>query len=548
MTESPPRRPPGAGTEDATAAGDAPMVRGDVSRTAAAPAAPPGEPAGAAGAADPLLKIREERESEEIRAFRDKGRTTLNLLYQLVRNFQIYEPENVVFERPLADLDAMIKDLFGSMGEVRLLLVEGQPYIGDLRIRLDSTNTALVQFLADWLAGLGLGGWSFQPPPDLHALRSLFHEMSRFRPETDDPVEEIRSLLARRGVDWAEPHPPQRFRDQDEEVLEDTGSTALRATHVFEHGMAAVRGFFGMLGKTGVGPALAARKAVNSIVDMAIDGGQHALAISMLTDTESPLFTHSLHVANLSVAIGRSLEIPREHLAELGLCGLFHDTGFSDLPPDFGWATDGGDPVVRARHHTILGFRAQMRQRGYHVGRLLRALVNLEHHLEVGNRGEMEWDDARVPLHPFCRIVAVADAYDTLLNDTPTRRAMTPPQALREIWSARGTRFDPLVCQALVNIMGLYPFGSLLELTDGALAVVVERGTDEASFDRPGVRVVRSGESLKQGDLFDLASVPASQVGVAGVHDPREEGIDLLAVLFPDAAAEDDGPPRTDAP
>jgi hypothetical protein len=500
--------------------------------------APPIQPppmAETAERVDPLLKIKEERESEEIRAFRDKGRAALNLMYQLVRNFQIYEPSNVVFERPLADFDALVKDLFGSMGEVRLLLVEGQPYIGDLRIRLDSTNTAIVQFLTDWMAMTGLGGWSFHPAPDIEVMRALFHEMSRFRPQSDDAVTEVRALLVERGWHWAEPHPPQRFRDQDEEVLEDTGATALRAAHVFEHGMAAVRGFFGMLGKTGVGPALAARKAVNSIVDMAIEGGQHALAISMLTDLESPLFTHSMHVANLSVAIGRSLDIPREQLAELGLCGLFHDTGFSDLPPDFGWAADGGDPVMRARHHTILGFRAQMRQRGYHVGRLLRALVNLEHHLEIGNRGQVEWDDARVPLHPFCRIVAVADAYDTLLNDTPTRKAMTPPQVLREIWGSRGTRFDPVVCQALVNIMGLYPFGSLLELTDGSLAVVVERGDDQ-SFDRPGVRVVRSGEALQEGDLFDMASVPARQMGVAGVHDPRDLDIDLVAVLFPDAS------------
>lgn len=503
---------------------------------------PPSEPASAPAeeSADPILKVREERESEEIRGFRDQGRTALNLLYQLVRNFQLYEPDNVVFQRPVEEFDRLVRELTGSLGEVRLLLVEGQPYIGDLRIRLDSANTASVGFLANWLDGLGLGGWSFEPAPDQDSIRQFFYKFARTHKTQEESLEEMQLLASNGGFDWAAPHPPQRFRDEGEEELEEVGVSTRRAANVFEHGMAAVRGFFGMMGKTGVGPALDARKAINSIVDMTLAGSQHALAINMLTDSDNPLFTHSMHVANLSVAIGRYLDIPRQYLAELGLCGLFHDTGFAELPPDFGWAADGGDPKLRLQAHTVLGFRAQLRQRGYHQGRLVRALVNLEHHLDLFDRGRETWDDPRLPLHPFSRIVSVADAYDTLLTDTPTRQALLPPQALREIWAGRQTRFEGIVVQALVNLMGLFPFGTLVEISDGSLAVVMERGEGAASFDRPGIHVVVSGGTLNEGDLFDLSSVPPQELAIVAVHDPREKDIDLVDVLFPDKNNDDE--------
>ncbi len=499
-----------------------------------APGAPP-----ALEGADPLLKIRQERESGEIREIREQGRLLINVLYQLVRNFQIYEPSNTVFERPLEEFDRIVRDLYGRVGEAQLLLVEGQPYLGDLRIRQDSTNATLIAFLVEWLHGLGLGGWSFSPPPDLGRARSFFFEVARMRPQSDDPVAELRAWVAEHGHDWASPHPPQRFKEEGEEELEDRGATAARAAHVFEHGVQAVRGFFGMLEKAGIGSALAARKAINSIVDMSGEGGQYALAISLLTDLDNPLFTHSMHVANLSVAIGRHLGIPRELLAELGLCGLFHDTGFGELPPDFGWARDA-DPEVRAENHPLLGFRVQLRQRGYHEGRMLRAVVNLEHHLEIFHRGQDAWDDPRVAIHPFSRIVAVADAYDTLCSDTSSRRGMLPPEALQEIWKGRGTRFDGVVVQALANIMGRYPFGTLLELDDGSLAVVVDRPRDAGGFARPVVRVASGGQRLADGELCDLGSVAESELAIVGVLDPRDRGVDLVEVLFPGADEEPD--------
>jgi len=480
--------------------------------------------------ADPLLRIHQEKESKEISQLRESGRMAMHLLAQLLRNYQLYGPENVIFERPLAEFDQVLKTLIGRLGEVRLIVVEGQPYVGDLRIRVDSASISNVTFLGHWLGERGLGGWCFGPPPSFEAVQAFLALVARSHFGRENRLAHVRDWLDQAGIGWIEPIPPQRYREEGEEELDTSANP--KVSHLYDRGLSAVRGFFGMLGKTGVGPVLDARKAVQYMVDMAIEDQPDSLAMSMMAEFDDPLLSHSMHVANLSVAIGASLKVPRSLLAELGLCGLLHDTGFCDLPEDLTGLSGRDSEATRIAEHSVLGFRLQIRQRGYHLGRLFRGVVNLEHHLEAaGARGE-PWDNPKRPIHPFSRIVAVADAYDTLVTDTASRPALLPTQAIRQIWRGRKSRFDPVVAQTLVNIMGLYPFGSVLQLSDGSVAVVVAQGRTAASFERPRVRGVRDGDQVAGGQYYDLSRISTSDLAVVGVLDPREHGIDLLAALF----------------
>jgi len=483
--------------------------------------------------ADPLLRIQQERESEEIRQLRETGRTAMHLLAQLLRNYQLYSADNVIFERPLAEFDRVLRTLIGRLGEVRLVVVEGQPYVGDLRIRVDSASVSNVAFLDQWLRDRGLGGWCFGPPPSADALQAFLALVARTRFGKEGRLERARTWLAQTGFSWMEPIPPQRFREEGEEYFDSVANPQI--SQVFEHGVSAIRGFFGMLGKTGVGPVLDARKAIQYMVDLAIEDQPNTLSMGLMAELDDPLLSHSMHVANLSVAIGRALDAPRHLLAELGLCGLLHDTGFGERPPDLADELPlPANEQSRILDHSVLGFRMQIRQRGYHIGRLFRAVVNLEHHLEIEGVRRQAWDNPNRPIHPFSRIVAVADAYDTLLTDTGSRKALLPTDAIREIWRGRGTRFDPVVVQALVNIMGLYPFGSVLRLSDGSIAVVVAQGTTAESFARPGVRCLLAGNQLSERELSDLSRIPEASLRVVEPLDPRTHGIDLLDALFDD--------------
>ncbi len=488
-----------------------------------------GSPAEPTAAVDPIHRLREEREAAELQDLREAGRATIHTLHQLLRNFQLYEPDNAVFERPLGEFYQSLRKLYARLGEVRLLLVEGQPYLGDLRLRSDSTNAATISFLESWMDDLGIGGWSFTAAPDEEALRTFFGQLAVFRGRQGDGLAKLQDWVREREFDWAEPLPPHRFRETDEEVLED--ETGARIPDVFRQGLDATQQYFGMLSKAGVGPTLMARKAINTLVDLTLRDSDRAMSTNLLSDREHSLYTHSVHVAVLSMTLGKALEVPRAFLAELGLCGMFHDTGLSQLPMQLDDDDEGIDPETLLAMHPLTGFRAQLGRRGFHPSRMLRAVVNLEHHLGFGIRGDEDWDDKKRPLHPFSRIVAVAEAYVTLTTDTPARPALLPPDALTEIWRQRGVAFDPTVVQALVNQLGRYPAGTLVELNDTSLAAVVRCGGSEETFDRPTVRIVRGGKALRKGLMYDLSRVPPNRLHVVRSCVPADEGMEIAEVL-----------------
>ena len=476
---------------------------------------------------DPLHRIRAEREAEELRGLREQGKALLHLLHQLLRNFQLYDQDNAIFDRPLQEFLQLLRGVYTQLGEVRLLLVEGQPYLGDLRLRTDASTATTTLFLQAWLEGLGVGGWSFAPPPGVEDLRGVLADLAVLRGSTEDSTEQMRLWVTSRDAGWVAPIAPQRFREAGEELLDEDDTE--QVADLFRQGIDATEQYFGMLDRTGIGPTLMARKAVNVLVDLTLLDSERALSANLLRDRENSLYTHSLHVAVMSMTLGKELGLDRELLAELGLCGLFHDAGFSQLPSDDGDELDAGFLIDL---HPLTGFRLQLGQRGFHPSRLLRALVNLEHHLAVGQRGEQDWDVARRPVHPFSRIVAVADAYVTLSTNTPTRPALSPPVALQEIWDHRGTILDPLVVQALVNFLGLYPYGTLLEINDGSLAVVVRGGRDAESFDRPTILAIRGATALRKGRMYDLARAARDRLHVVRICDAGEEGLDLSGVIL----------------
>mgnify|MGYP001765210720 CR=1 FL=1 len=95
--------------------------------------------------------------------------------------------------------------------------------------------------------------------------------------------------------------------------------------------------------------------------------------------------------------------------------------------------------------------------------------------------------------HVFSRIVAVADAYDTVTAARRgTAQALRPDLAMKWIAVGLGSVYDPVVGKVFLRMMGAYPVGSVVQLDSGELAVVLR--PPEARVDRPVVQVVRDGQ------------------------------------------------------
>lgn len=205
---------------------------------------------------------------------------------------------------------------------------------------------------------------------------------------------------------------------------------------------------------------------------------------------EKKYFIHSINVALLSGFIAKQL-FPhwKDTIKKAIIAGLLHDIGKTLLAL----------PSEEQEKHTVLG-EALMREGGVEDEDILEGVRY--HHERWDGRGSCGLKKEEIPL--MGRIVAVANSFDSLSQQNIT----TSSQRLSFVMTNAGVRFDPFIARALVPTLGLYPPGSVVELSDHRKAVVIE--TRFRNILQPRVYIPEEeGTSSKEEKVLDLERVPS---------------------------------------
>src|SRR5438552_1853380 len=249
-----------------------------------------------------------------------------------------------------------------------------------------------------------------------------------------------------------------------------------------------------------------ARVFLSAAIEVVLENRWALLGLMTGKNYDESSSYHAVNVAILALLVGTRLGLERDALMALGMGALLHDVGKVRVPRDvLNRAT-----TLSARDLEGLGRAA--------------AVCALEHH--AGNDGSGYPRLAGKPRpHLFSRIVAVADTYDTVTSARRgTQRKLRPDLAMRWIAVGLGSTYDPVVSKVFLRLMGAYPVGSLVELEDKRLALVVR--PSESRVERPVVQVIRDG---RLADTVDLNATTA--VGIAHGLDPDEANVDVEALM-----------------
>jgi hypothetical protein len=110
------------------------------------------------------------------------------------------------------------------------------------------------------------------------------------------------------------------------------------------------------------------------------------------------------------------------------------------------------------------------------------------------------------PVSLFGRILSIADVYDAITSPRIYRpSSMTPDQALGYMSEKAGKQFDPVLMKVFINMLGVYPVGTLLELDTGEIGVAMQCA-DRADRTRPKVQLLISDghDNYLKGQIVDL--------------------------------------------
>lgn len=231
---------------------------------------------------------------------------------------------------------------------------------------------------------------------------------------------------------------------------------------------------------------------------------------------------HCLRVAIYAIAFGRFLGLPEEDLVVLGLCGLLHDIGKMRVDPAIlnkpGALTS--EELAQMRRHTELGYELLQ---GEHTLEPIVSDVTRHHHERIDGLGYPSRLEER-QISRFARLVAIVDAFDAMTSDRCYREGLATADALRVLYRGRAEQFDAEMVEAFIRMVGVYPPGTLVELSSGEIALVI--ATHPGKKLKPKVEILLAKDKrITIPYIIDLADNPVDASGRPySIRQPLPDG------------------------
>jgi cyclic di-GMP phosphodiesterase len=270
------------------------------------------------------------------------------------------------------------------------------------------------------------------------------------------------------------------------------------------------------------------RNAVQPMVSSILRNTDAFMWIESLRKRDAYDYTHALNCSALAAAFGRHIGLPEDLLTDLATGGLLLDIGKLRIPAEL-FAREGPldrDETAAVRKHVELGLAAL--QQTDTVPPHVYEMIRTHHERDNGSGYPDRLPGGRIPL--FGRMAAVIDSYDAMTSNRGYRKAMSRHAALQELYRARDSLYSAEVVEQFIQCLNVYPTGSLVELDNGCVALVMAQ--NPARRLRPRVMVLTTPDKQLAADfrpldlMDDNGDQGTPQVLIANALEPGAYGLD----------------------
>lgn len=264
------------------------------------------------------------------------------------------------------------------------------------------------------------------------------------------------------------------------------------------------------------------KQVVASLVESIIRNPDAQMCLAQLKSRDEYTAQHSINVCVLTVTFGRYLGMDERSLEMIGLGALLHDIGKIRTPLEvlnkpYG-LTEEEQEILK--QHPVEGCRI-LREGGYVPDSVLDIVY--AHHERLSGEGYPEGVTAE-HISRWSKIVAIVDVYDATTSDRSYHDGICPTKALTEMYETRASEFDPELLEKFIQCIGIYPIGTLVELSSGEVAFVLSMNPDYHL--KPKVLVVldKDKNPYYPTRIVNLAERQDSMEGEYGVKQVLEPG------------------------
>lgn len=458
-------------------------------------------------------------------------------LYRLLKGANLYERNNTLIERLTLDCLQTLTPILQKEGQLFLKLVRDGIFFNNMRIPIKADRYAIFKSFIQEISKKGIGAIEILKEISAEHLVEFVFSLA----ETDEHNENnylfLNQQLAQRGIDEVRVDKIEFFK---EDYLPAAAKSHKEfAKEVYFKSLNLVKEVVEGIKTQKVINIRKAKHLMQSAVNSIMQDESALLALASIKNYDEYTFNHSVNVAIYAIALGQRIGIPKKNLCHLGIAGLFHDMGKLKIPLEIlnkkeklsaeDWA------IIRA--HPVMGTELiiQMKEWGELSTRLISAAF--EHHLKYDLSGYPKLSRKK-NLTLFGKIIALADFYDALVRPRVYRKfPYVSEKILGFMLERAGKDFSPALVKVFINMIGIYPLGTLVLLNTNEMGIVWQTQEDPDLIERPKVCLLYySGGEYRKGKEIDLREVDPEtghfKRWIVKTLDPNEYNINVAEYLI----------------
>jgi putative nucleotidyltransferase with HDIG domain len=472
----------------------------------------------------------------EAKAFQKSGIELLIRFHIVDKIAKIYDIGNDAFLEQGRLLSESLADALAEAGEVELRVRHGTLLLNGVRLKFGVGTYGIFKSVLEELRTRSVEAVIFRPGL---AQEELLRFMSVFAKK--DRKDETGFARLEADLDAAGVGHIDLEQISDEQVVQGLHQNAAR---MFFLSIVHLKESFARDQRNEPIKINTTRRLMQSIYNHIVEDEAFIQGLTNIKNHDEYTLNHSVNVCLLATALGRRLGLSRAELVDLGMAAFFHDLGKTQTPLDIlnkpGRLTDAEREIMEK--HPFQGAEKLVLLKEFRRLPLRAIHVALEHHIKEDLSGYPRYfkkDDVNL----FSKIVKVVDVFDAITTRRVYRaKDFTRAEALSFMLDQSGTEFNPVILKAFVNMMGVFPIGTLVALTTGEIGIVRDVSPEARYLLRPAVKIVADADGHKiDGETVDLAAKdPATGRylrTIATALDPAKYGIEVADYFLAEAAS-----------
>lgn len=271
-----------------------------------------------------------------------------------------------------------------------------------------------------------------------------------------------------------------------------------------------------------------AKETVEPMVESVLRNPDAMIWLARMKQHDAYIYQHSVSTSIWAVAFGRHLGLDKQALYEIGLGGMLFDVGKTKLPRTLLHKHESLTPLEWHVTRNHVYYSCNLIEGATGVTTRIFAMVQSHHERYDGSGYPEGLKGNQIPT--FAKIAAMVDCYDAITSPRPYARQRTPYEAVREIYTWRGTLFQPEVVEQFMQVVGVFPTGSLVELNNGAVGVVIAQ--NETRRLRPRIMLILDHKKRRLAEfqvldlLNDTSSRGSGKLWIERCLEPGSYGVD----------------------